>query len=95
MQIQTSGSLSESVADYDDLEYLGSITIGTPPQPFLIVLDTGSSNLFVPDATCGKRIVNADLSPVTRTQNFCRTRHFVSLLVCWTLNLAISLKVFQ
>jgi len=45
-------SVPQTVEDFDDLEYLGNITIGTPGQPFLVVLDTGSSNLWVPGPTC-------------------------------------------
>jgi len=43
---------SQGFTDYIDNFYLGNITIGTPPQPFQIVLDTGSSNLWVVDVTC-------------------------------------------
>ncbi|CAJ0960830.1 unnamed protein product, partial [Mesorhabditis belari] len=42
----------QKVYDYQDEEYLGNITVGTPDQQFRAVLDTGSSNLWVPDVSC-------------------------------------------
>lgn len=66
-------TLGHRVNDYGDYEYVGNITIGSPGQSFIVVLDTGSANLWVPSTNCDRSCNQKHKFVTSMSSTFVRT----------------------
>ncbi|KAH7980660.1 hypothetical protein HPB49_018022 [Dermacentor silvarum] len=52
MWLSAPSVIQEELENENNLHYYGLIGLGTPPQPFKVIFDTGSANLWVPSSNC-------------------------------------------
>uniref|UniRef100_A0AAY4ACR6 Peptidase A1 domain-containing protein n=1 Tax=Denticeps clupeoides TaxID=299321 RepID=A0AAY4ACR6_9TELE len=51
-QYSSDATYSESLINQGDMAYFGQIGVGTPPQPFYVHFDTGSTTLWINSVYC-------------------------------------------
>ena len=50
--LRSNGQTNLPIKDYTDTQYVAEVTLGNPPQSFMLVPDTGSSNVWVYSSSC-------------------------------------------
>ncbi|XP_037284017.2 lysosomal aspartic protease [Rhipicephalus microplus] len=67
--------------NYQNMQYYGVLTIGTPPQTFKLFMDTGSSNFWVPSAKCDDSMACRDHAKYDSTKSSTYTKNGRSIRI--------------
>ncbi|KAL0968134.1 hypothetical protein UPYG_G00262810 [Umbra pygmaea] len=69
-----SGRSKVILKNYDDAQFYGEISLGSPPQKFRVVFDTGSNHLWVPSYKCS---INEATCSVHRKYNESKSSTYI------------------
>lgn len=59
-----------TIHDFQNAQYYGAVSVGTPAQTFQVIYDTGSSNLWVPSKKCEKGCTGHTLYDSTQSSSY-------------------------
>ncbi|KAL1442141.1 hypothetical protein MTO96_030935 [Rhipicephalus appendiculatus] len=70
--------------NFNNMQYFGVLTIGTPPQFFKLLMDTGSSNLWVPSIKCHESMLCRHSAKYDSSKSSTYTRKVQTIRIRYT-----------